>query len=80
VLVLFGEHDFVASRGDHELIADIVNGAHEGAAVYRVIAGADHGMERVASREESVRQKVGAPFNTAVLDALWSWISSAQRG
>jgi alpha-beta hydrolase superfamily lysophospholipase len=80
VLVLFGEHDFVASRGDHELIADIVNGAHEGAAVYKVIPGADHGMERVASLEESMRKKGGGPFDTAVLDALWSWISSTRKG
>ena len=74
VLVMAGESDFVASREDHPIIADIVNAAHPGTAEYRLLPAIDHWLNRRASYAES-RAGMGQPgaFNPVINEALLDW-------
>ncbi|MGH9754756.1 MAG: alpha/beta fold hydrolase [Blastocatellia bacterium] len=42
VLILYGEYDWIMSRADHELIAEIVNSKHPGRATFVELPKTDH--------------------------------------
>src|SRR4030095_15325864 len=56
VLAIWGTNDFVASRDDHPFIAEIVNRARPGKGAFVALEGADHGLRRTASIEDSYRR------------------------
>lgn len=81
VLSLYGESDLVAVFDeDHRLIADVVNHYRPGTARYVEVAGTDHGMTLVGSREEFRRRTAEADqpptgnFNPAVGRIVAEWI------
>jgi pimeloyl-ACP methyl ester carboxylesterase len=81
VLSLYGESDLVALFDeDHRLIADVVNHYRPGTGHFVEVAGTDHGMELVGSRDEVRRRgAAGGPekpaaFNPEVGRIVAEWI------
>ncbi|HYW31371.1 MAG TPA: alpha/beta fold hydrolase [Gemmatimonas sp.] len=74
VLSMHGESDFVGARGDHELIADIVNQAKPGRATFRSIPNSDHTFQQHATMPASLRAQGPAAINPAARLALFEWL------
>jgi pimeloyl-ACP methyl ester carboxylesterase len=76
VLALWGENEFIASWGDHPLIADIVNRNHPGKATAMVLPESDHGFNKTSSPEDSFKKwgRPGNEFNPNVLEVVGTWI------
>jgi Tol biopolymer transport system component/pimeloyl-ACP methyl ester carboxylesterase len=74
VLALRGEADYVSTREEHELIADIVNHNYPGHGQFLSFADADHGLRRAASAQAAMRGDVG-PFNPATAVAIGQWMN-----
>jgi hypothetical protein len=77
VLVLYGESDFVGARGDHELIAAVVNQAHPGRATYAAVPESDHNFRRHPTMLASLQARGPAPVNPAARDRLVAWLERA---
>ena len=78
VLVMWGRGDYVASRGDHLLIRDIVNEHQPGRATL-VELDADHWFSRSTTFEESYsRLRSGGPidFSQEVFDTMGRWLQA----
>jgi pimeloyl-ACP methyl ester carboxylesterase len=81
VLVMWGRGDYVSSRGDHQLILEIVNHYHPGNASY-VEIDADHWFEKAATFEEShARRRANTPgeFNPAALAEMQAWLATVKK-
>jgi hypothetical protein len=74
VLVLYGESDFVGARGDHELVAAIVNQAHPGRATFAAVPESDHNFRRHPTMLASLRAQGPAPLNPATRERLFAWL------
>ena len=59
VLAIHGEHDWIMSREDHELIAKWVNRNRPGAGRFVEVPGMDHGYRRYPSAEGAFRGEGG---------------------
>lgn len=82
VLVVQGQHDFVATVADAPLLRDIVESFHPGRATLAMIPTMDHFLTRVDSMKASM-ETAGRPdavFETKVLDAIESWLTAQSRG
>ena len=82
VLAIWGRNDFIASEGDHPLIAQIVNAARPGMAAYVALDGADHGFRKTASPEDSFRRwrSPGGEFNGEIVNVLKEWTEKIRAG
>ncbi|MEE1656937.1 alpha/beta fold hydrolase [Microvirga sp. CF3062] len=56
-LVIYGGSDFLTSPEEHREIADTINAARAGAAVYVEITGMDHSFYRMKDQDESFRNR-----------------------
>lgn len=74
-LLLWGENDFVASKEDHEIIADAVNFYHKGNASYQTVKKSSHGMTITHSMQQAIKEDDGV-FNPEVSQAILSWLKS----
>lgn len=74
VLAIWGEHDWVTSPYDHDLIAEIVNKHHAGRARSIVMPKMDHGFTTHDSLAESVKTPFAGPFDPAILDETTRWM------
>lgn len=79
VLALYGESDFVGARGDHELIAAIVNQAHPGRATFVAIPDSDHNFFRHPTMVASLKAQGPAPVNPAARERLMAWLDQLER-
>jgi len=75
VLAIWGEADFVSSRGDHELIANIVNSYHPGKGTYLQMKNIDHAFHQVSSMEKSFNQTYEKDFNNEIINEIYNWIN-----
>jgi pimeloyl-ACP methyl ester carboxylesterase len=75
VLSIWGESEFIASREDHPLIAEIVNAKRPGTAKFVSLPSSDHGFRNVATMKESQATwgQPGKDFNPAIIDVLTKW-------
>jgi len=82
VLSIWGESEFIASRDDHPLIAQIVNAKRPGTAKFVTIPRSDHGFRNVADPKESQDTwgQPGKPFNPAIIDVLTGWVEEVMKG
>lgn len=76
VLAMWGRGDYVSSRGDHQLVVDIVNRHHPDQASF-VEVDADHWFNAATSFKESyARQRARQPgtFQDEVLAEIQAWL------
>ncbi len=78
VLAIHGEHDWIMSREDHELIAQWVNHNRPGAGRFVEIPGMDHGYRRYPSAEAAFRNEVGVYAEDAASTIL-GWLRQIVR-
>ncbi|MBL8040462.1 MAG: PDZ domain-containing protein [Chthonomonas sp.] len=69
-----GYSDFVTYDSDHELIADAVNKANPGRAVFASIASSDHLFNKWPTEKESQVNWPRGTFNMAFSDQMKAWI------
>ena len=79
VLAMWGESDFVAARGDHELVAAIVDEAHPGRATFAAIPASDHNFLRHPTMRASLQATAPAPQNPAARERLVAWLEAQAR-
>jgi pimeloyl-ACP methyl ester carboxylesterase len=65
VLAVHGEYDWIMSRSDHELIADVVSRARAGGGRFLSIPRTDHHLLEYASPEQAFREQGGRYTGTA---------------
>ncbi len=75
VLILYGEYDWIMSRADHQLAADIVNRRHPGMARLVVLPGTDHNLDVYESPLKAF-QGEGGRFDEGVLNLMIEWLKS----
>jgi pimeloyl-ACP methyl ester carboxylesterase len=75
-LALWGEHDWVMSREDHELIAALVNRNRPGAGTFRAVPKMNHGYNIHASLEQSLRDPDSGRFHEPLVDEIVAWMKS----
>ena len=77
VLVMWGRGDYVSSRGDHQLITDLLNGSHTGQATF-IEVDADHWFNTSTNFAESysrLRARQPGTFNNDVLVEMGKWLN-----
>ncbi|HEX6107550.1 MAG TPA: alpha/beta hydrolase, partial [Gemmatimonadales bacterium] len=74
VLVLYGEHDWVRAREDHELIVRMVNARRPGSAELVVLEGVDHNLMRYADPASAFRGE-GGVVAEELPEAVARWLS-----
>ena len=79
VLSIWGEGDFVSTRGDHVLIADIVNRYHPGKGTYLQLKNSDHGFVEAESMEKSYNKEYGELFNPQIIEELYGWMNEIMK-
>ncbi len=81
VLVVYGGADFVTSPAEHQVIVDVVNGAHPNRAKLVGIPNMDHFLNERASQAESFRAAstpgAAGTFNTAISRELLAWLKAS---
>lgn len=75
VLVLYGEHDWMMAREDHELIVRAVNANRPGSARLLVLEGVDHHLMRYPDRGSAFRGEDGVPA-ADVVGKVVEWLRS----
>lgn len=77
VLALHGEYDWIMSRADIELVAELVNRNASGSAEFVELAHTGHGLENYASLSDAFdgRQR---PFEEAVAARVTAWLARHQ--
>lgn len=74
VLVLYGEHDWIMSREDHEMIARIVNKNHPGTAQFVAIPKMDHLFHINESMQKSFDDYASGKFDPSIITLIVDWI------
>jgi pimeloyl-ACP methyl ester carboxylesterase len=72
-LALHGEFDWIMSRADLELIAELVNKNTPGAAEFRVLPGRGHDFPNYANWSDAFNWEA-KPFDASVVDQLIAWL------
>jgi pimeloyl-ACP methyl ester carboxylesterase len=72
-LAIWGEADFVSTREDHKLIADLVNNQSEGKGRFLVLEGTDHGFSLADSFEDALTMQGAGVFNPEIVRVLIEW-------
>lgn len=78
VLTVWGKGDYVSSRDDHQMIADMVNSWNPGSASF-VEVNANHWFGTATSMEEAyanVRNGVRPPINHEIFETVTNWLDS----
>lgn len=78
VLILYGEYDWIMSRADHELIAEIVNRRHPGNARLVVVPKAGHSLDTFESQQAAFNGE-GGRFDESVASQMIEWLRSNVR-
>jgi pimeloyl-ACP methyl ester carboxylesterase len=78
VLILYGEYDWIMSRGDQDLIVDIVNRRHPGNARLTVHPKMDHNLDIYDSIEKAFKGE-GRTFDARVVDLIIDWLKATKR-
>jgi pimeloyl-ACP methyl ester carboxylesterase len=78
VLILYGEYDWIMSRGDQELIVDIVNSRHPGNARLTVYPKMDHNLDTYESLDKAFKGE-GRTFDARVVDVIIDWLKATKR-
>ncbi len=73
LLAIWGKSDYVSTRGEHQLIANIVNSKHPDKGQFVELENCDHGMHIASSFQQSLRQQP-SDFNPLVLQTIRSWL------
>jgi pimeloyl-ACP methyl ester carboxylesterase len=76
VLVVYGENDWIMSRQDHEMIAEIVNHNHPGTARFVAIPKMDHLFYLQGSMKSGFDNYDAGTFDPAVLKLMVDWLKS----
>ncbi|HWD41568.1 MAG TPA: alpha/beta fold hydrolase [Fimbriimonas sp.] len=78
VLALFGENDWISLMEDQTQVADSVNKARPGVAVFKVVPASDHLFNKCKSMQDSYDRfgKPGTEFNPAIATTVKEWIAS----
>jgi uncharacterized protein len=82
VLLIYGAADFVTSADEHKYIAEVVNSAHPGKAVYVEIPDLDHYLVKRSSQEDSFRstlQNQPGEFNERINAEILGWLNRSRR-
>lgn len=74
VLVVYGEHDHIMSREDHEMIAEIVNRGRPGSARFVAIPKMDHLFYTHESMEQSFKDYASGTFDPALVTLMVGWL------
>ncbi len=75
VLVLWGEADYQANRGDSELIAQAVNKKNPGRAKFKALPECDHVGNKADDQEDSFLTGYSAgEFNPLIVETLTAWV------
>jgi pimeloyl-ACP methyl ester carboxylesterase len=77
-LVLHGQYDWIMSREDHEIIAQIVNGNTPGAAKFMELPATGHTFQHYLSMQDAFAGKE-APFDPAVVRLLTDWLKQVRE-
>ncbi|MDX2035332.1 MAG: alpha/beta fold hydrolase [Isosphaeraceae bacterium] len=74
-LAVWGEADFVSSKAEHQLIAEIVEKSGKGRGRFVSLERTDHGIHFAESQADARARfgQPGAEFNPAFLELLYSW-------
>jgi len=78
VLALHGEFDWIMSRGDFELLVDLVNHNTPGSAQFEELPHTGHTFEHYASLQSAFDGKQ-VPFDDAVAQLVRDWLTRHQR-
>jgi pimeloyl-ACP methyl ester carboxylesterase len=73
-LALFGEHDWIMSREDHEAIAALVNRNRPGAARFVLLPKADHDLMVHETMKESFEGSSRGRFAEEVIPLVTNWL------
>lgn len=74
VLAIWGEHDWVTSPYDHDLIAEIVNKNRAASAKSIVMPKMDHGFTTHETHADSIKTPFQGPFDPAILEETTRWM------
>lgn len=74
VLVIYGEYDWIMSREDHVLIADIMNRKKSGLGTFLEIPGMDHQLVIYPSLQEAF-SGFSYKFDTTVAEKAVAWLA-----
>lgn len=80
VLSIYGEYDWIMSRDDHELIAEIVNHRHPGNARFVLYPKMDHGFLVHESLQASFDGSSEGRFDEGILDLILGWMRQVLSG
>lgn len=77
VLAMWGENEFISTKEDHGMIAEIVNSKRPGTAEFVIVKESDHGFFKTTSAADSHRKwgQPGSEFNPEVLRLLKEWFN-----
>jgi pimeloyl-ACP methyl ester carboxylesterase len=78
VLALHGEYDWIMSRGDYELLVELVNRSKPGSAEFVELPHVGHTFEHYASLQSAFDGKQ-LPFDEAVAQRVRDWFIRHQR-
>ena len=78
-LILHGQFDWIMSREDSELIAQIVNANVPGAARFIEVSEMGHGGQHYLSMDDAFADKQ-APFDPKIIRTMTDWLEQQKRG
>src|SRR5207253_950400 len=72
-LLLWGEGDFIASKEDHEIIAETINREHKGNATFTVVGKSTHGIQYA----ENFQQALTSPgaYHPELANVILKWLN-----
>jgi pimeloyl-ACP methyl ester carboxylesterase len=74
VLVIYGEYDWIMSREDHVMIADLVNKNHPGKARYVEVPKMDHLFHLNESQQKSFDDYDSGTFDASLIPLITGWL------
>lgn len=77
VLAIYGEHDWIMAREDHQMIAEDMNKRHPGWGTYLEIPGMDHQFMIFPSRKEAY-SGFSQKFDPQVLEKTVEWLKRVE--
>jgi pimeloyl-ACP methyl ester carboxylesterase len=75
VLVIYGEYDWIMSRGDHDLITQIVNRRHPNNARLIILPKAGHSLDTFENQQAAFTGE-GGKFDESVTNQMIEWLRS----
>lgn len=73
VLVIYGEYDWIMSRADHELVANIINKRHLGNAQLVIVPKMNHVLDTYESMQKAFKWE-GGKFDDSVATLIIDWL------